>query len=135
MSKLKKLKLWRGKNQNSNLEKKILKLILWQNSNTQISTKLKKVSSCDKIQQLKLWQNSNSNLEFLKAANMQSHDCAKYLRICISFWLMNKKQEKLELMRCICHNLTKFSSFMCFYDIFKTCFCLKLLTRGFWLRL
>ena len=31
--------------------------------------------------------------EFLKAAFMQSHDCAKYLRICATFGLMNAKQE------------------------------------------
>ena len=31
--------------------------------------------------------------EFLKAAIMQSHDCAKYLKICANFQTMNAKQE------------------------------------------
>ena len=46
--------------------------------------------------------------EFLKAAIMQSHDCAKYLRICASFGLMNPKQERLALISCNCHHLTKY---------------------------
>ena len=31
--------------------------------------------------------------EFLKAAIMKSHECAKYLRICANFQIMNAKQE------------------------------------------
>ena len=37
----------------------------------------------------------SANPEFLKAAVMQSYDCAKYLRICANFGLMSAKQEKM----------------------------------------
>ena len=47
--------------------------------------------------------------EFLKAAIMQSHDCAICLRICANFGLMNMKQEKLALNSCTGHN---------FYNVF-----------------
>ena len=47
--------------------------------------------------------------EFLKAAIMQSHDYAKYLRISTNFGLMIAKQgEKMALISCNCHTLTKF---------------------------
>ena len=47
--------------------------------------------------------------EFLKAAIMQSHDCAKHLRICPSFRIVNaKKKRKMALISCIWHNFTKF---------------------------
>ena len=36
--------------------------------------------------------NNNKKTEFLKAAIMQSHNCAKYKRICAKFGLMNAKQ-------------------------------------------
>ena len=36
--------------------------------------------------------------EFLKAAVMQSHNCALNLRICGKFVLMNAKQEKITLL-------------------------------------
>ena len=56
--------------------------------------------------------------EFLKAAIIQSHDCAQYLRICANVGLINAKHEHLALISCICHNLTKFfSSFTCCYVI------------------
>ena len=39
---------------------------------------------------------------------MQSHDCAKYLRICANFGLIDTKQEEKNpaLTLCICHKLT-----------------------------
>ena len=58
--------------------------------------------------------------EFLKAAIMQSHDCAKYLRICENLSLMNVNQEKLAQMLYIFNNLTMFSSFTCFIMSFVT---------------
>ena len=44
--------------------------------------------------------------EFLKAAIMQSYDCAKYLRICAHFGLINAKQEQLHLIKVFDTNLT-----------------------------
>ena len=38
--------------------------------------------------------NCNTSAEFLKAAIMQSHDCANFLRFCANFGLMNANQEK-----------------------------------------
>ena len=72
--------------------------------------------------------------ELLKAAIMQSCDCAKYLRICSNVWLMNMKQKKLTTISCICHNLTKNSNFTCFYVIFNVIFCAKFSIRSFWLQ-
>ena len=46
--------------------------------------------------------------------NLQSHDSAKYLRICGNYELINKKQENHALISYICHNLTKCSSFTWF---------------------
>ena len=69
--------------------------------------------------------------EFIKAAIMQSHDCAKYLRICSNLGLMNANQEKLAQMLYIYHNLAMFSSFTCFYVIFYPCFCAKLSIKAF----
>ena len=45
--------------------------------------------------------------EFLKAVIMQSDDCAKYLRICPIFLLMNAEQEKSGIISCIFHKLIK----------------------------
>ena len=69
--------------------------------------------------------------EFLNAAIMQSHDCAKYLRICANFGRRNAKQEKLALMSSICHNLTKFSSFKKNYVSVNACFCAKFSISAF----
>ena len=48
--------------------------------------------------------------ELLKSTIMQSHNCA-------NFGLINKKQEILEPISCICHNLTKFFQFYMFFLI------------------
>ena len=69
-----------------------------------------------------------SRAEFLKAAITQSYDWSKYLRICAKFGLMNARQEKLAHISCICHNLTKFSSFLW---QFNACFCAKFPVRAF----
>ena len=50
--------------------------------------------------------------EFLKAAIMQSHDCANFLKTCANFGIMNRKKEKLALISYICHNLTKLFSLL-----------------------
>ena len=55
--------------------------------------------------------------QFLKAAIMQSHDCAQYLKICTNLGLLNTNQEKLAKMLNIYHNLTMLYSFTCFYMI------------------
>ena len=47
----------------------------------------------------------------LKAAIMQSLDCANYLRICANLGLVRANQEKLVEMLYIYRNLTMFSSF------------------------
>ena len=52
---------------------------------------------------LSKFQLPSSNSEFLKAAIMQSHDWAKYLKICTNFGLMNGEQEKLSLTLGIFH--------------------------------
>ena len=72
--------------------------------------------------------------EVLKAAIMQSHDCAKYLRICANFGLMNAKLDKLALISCICHNSCICHSFSSLYVFFYACFCAKFSIRAFWLR-
>ena len=56
--------------------------------------------------------------QFLKAAIMQSHDCAQYLKICTNLGLLNTNQEKLAKMLNIYHNLTMLYSFTCLYDSF-----------------
>ena len=60
--------------------------------------------------------------EFLKAAIMESHNCAKYLRICANFGLMNANEEKLAQLLYIYHNLTMFSNFTSFYVNFTHVF-------------
>ena len=54
------------------------------------------------------WLHGGAETEFLKAATMQSHNCAKYLRIVTNFRQVNAKQEKLAQIICICYNLTMF---------------------------
>ena len=56
--------------------------------------------------------------QFLKAAIMQSHNCAQCLKICTNLGLMNTNQEKLAKMLNIYHNLTMLYSFTCLYDSF-----------------
>ena len=55
--------------------------------------------------------------EFLIAAIMQSQNCAKYLRMCTIFGLMNAKQEKLALISVFVLIWQSFfsSSFTCLY--------------------
>ena len=43
-----------------------------------------------------------SDAELLKVEIMQLHDCAKYIRICAKFGLMNAKQEKMALISHFC---------------------------------
>ena len=57
--------------------------------------------------------------EFLKAAIMQSPNCAKCLRICAKVWLKNARSEKLELIFVFSHNLLKFDRFLCMFSIFS----------------
>ena len=61
---------------------------------------------------------------------MPSLDCAKCLRICAKFGLINKK--KVALILCFfLHNLTKF---LCFYGIFHACLRAKISIRKFLVR-
>ena len=51
----------------------------------------------------KLWCLS----ELLKAADVQTHVCAKFSRICANFWIFNGKVVKIALISCFWHILTK----------------------------
>ena len=71
-----------------------------------------------------------SNTEFLKAEIMQSHDYAKYLRICANFGLVDGKHKKLAQILWICHH-----SFTCFFLCnVNGCPCARFSISALWLR-
>ena len=50
--------------------------------------------------------------EFLKGADVQTHICANFSRICLKVGLLNAKQEKQVIFSCFRHNLTKLYMFL-----------------------
>ena len=68
---------------------------------------------------VKFWETGRKTAELLKAADMQTHVCTKFSRICAHFCLLNATVVKIALLLCSWHNLTWF------YGIFSACLCAK----------
>ena len=62
-----------------------------------------------------IWHHSSLNpeTEFLNAAIMQSHNFAKFLRICANTGILSAKQEKCAPIICNCPFLQTNSGFFC----------------------